>query len=252
MTQLTDQVREAILGNVGTIIGGRVGITDAELLEKKFSPTYDAEDLTKIPNYQSVTSVLINGVPSSAFSMSLLPPMGKSNDQLRDAVKKLSAVKYGKPRSQVDKEIFSRLGAGDEAKKAKLEAMRHAQQSRFGNSSNTAPAGPTAAQKPATGASFLDDWLTKRQQIKSSQTGLKTQGTAVGVNSAPLDGHAPVQKTAVTNVGPRVESPVPDIRANDTVQDKETVKPDSTGDKLHIRNTPDNGSAPSEVSVKLR
>lgn len=163
MTQLTDQVREAIIGNVGTIIGGRVGITDAELLEKKFSPTYDAEDLTKIPNYQAVASVLINGVPSSAFSMSLLPPMGISNDQLREAIKRLSSAKYGHPRAEVERSVFARLGAGDAEKKAKLEAMKLAHEGRINPQASKIP------EQAGGGSSFLDEWLAKRQQITNGK-----------------------------------------------------------------------------------
>ncbi|MBO7560553.1 TraM recognition domain-containing protein, partial [Candidatus Saccharibacteria bacterium] len=51
MTQLTDKIREALLGNVGTIICGRIGVTDAELMVKAFTPTFTAEDLTKTPNF---------------------------------------------------------------------------------------------------------------------------------------------------------------------------------------------------------
>jgi hypothetical protein len=124
MTQLTDKIREAIIGNVGTVISGRIGITDAEILVKKFAPTFDAEDLAKMPNYQSVTSVMINNVPSAPFSMSFVPPMGQTNTQLSDALKRLSAAKYGKPRTIVEKEIFTRLGAADAEKKAKADALK--------------------------------------------------------------------------------------------------------------------------------
>lgn len=159
MTQLSDNIREAIIGNIGTIISGRIGITDAEILQKKFTPTFDAEDLTKLPNFQTITSVMINGVPSSAFSMSLVPPMGQDNSELRDALRKLSAAKYGKPKAQVEREIFARLGAGDAAKKAKLEAMKKAQQDQLSalNQSNQSAKNNSP--------SFLDDWLAKRQQI---------------------------------------------------------------------------------------
>jgi len=166
MTQLTDNIREAIIGNIGTVISGRIGITDAEILYKKYAPTFDAEDLTKLPNYQTITSVMINGVPSSAFSMSLVPPMGTSNPQLRDALKKLSATKYGRPRAQVEKEIFARLGAGDIAKKVKLDAMKKAQQDRM---DRIATAPRTIKSENKNEPSFLDEWLTKRQQIETTK-----------------------------------------------------------------------------------
>ena len=95
MTQLTDKIREAIIGNVGTVISGRIGVTDAELMVKKFQPTFDVDDLAKLPNFQSITSVMINNVPSAPFSMNWIPPMGQANNQLRDALVRLSAAKYG-------------------------------------------------------------------------------------------------------------------------------------------------------------
>jgi hypothetical protein len=169
MTQLTDNIREAIIGNIGTVISGRIGITDAEILQKKFAPTFDAEDLTKLPNFQTITSVMINNVPSSAFSMSLVPPMGKSNPQLRDALKKLSAAKYGRPRALVEKEIFERLGAGDIARKAKLDALRNSQQ-QVSPINNSAPSHQASKAVTSSGSSFLDEWLAKRQQISSAKT----------------------------------------------------------------------------------
>jgi hypothetical protein len=167
MTQLTDNIREAILGNIGTVISGRLGITDAEILQKKFMPTFDAEDLTKLPNFKTITSVLINDVPSAAFSMSLIPRMGKPNNQLADAIRKLSAAKYGRPRAQVEREIFARLGAGDAAKKAKLAAMKKAQQDRLEQVSSDGGDDYKPATLPSGSQSFLDDWLANRQQISS-------------------------------------------------------------------------------------
>ena len=162
MTQLTDNIREAILGNIGTVISGRIGITDAEILQKKFAPTFDAEDLTKLPNFQTITSVMVNGVPSAAFSMSLVTPMGQPNPQLRDALKKLSAAKYGRPRAQVEQEIFARLGAGDVAKKARLDSVQKTQQDRINRISSQ---GQTSDHQIGNEPSFLDKWLIKRQQL---------------------------------------------------------------------------------------
>ena len=159
MTQLTDKIREAIIGNVGTVVSGRIGITDAEILVKKFAPTFDVEDLTKMPNYQSITSVMINNVPSAPFSMSFLPPMGQANAQLRDALKRLSAAKYGQPRSQVEQEIFTRLGAAESERKAKEGEVRRGQDI------------TTVTQPAKSSSSFLDEWLAKRKQLNNSSNG---------------------------------------------------------------------------------
>jgi len=212
MTQLTDNIRESILGNIGTVMSGRLGITDAEILQKKFMPTFDAEDLTKLPNYQTITSVMINGVPSAAFSMNLIPPMVKPNPQLQDAIKKLSASKYGRPRALVEKEIFERLGAGDEARKAKIEALKKIQQDQTANRqlSVSQQIGPVKN----SGSSFLDEWLAKRQQIASS-----AKPTATPDNNVP--------------------KPVIDVNQTPPVQK----------DELHIR---DDGTPDDEVSINLR
>jgi len=238
MTQLTDQIREAVIGNIGTVISGRIGVTDAEILQKKFLPTFDAEDLTKLPNFQTVTSVMINNVPSSAFSMSLLPPMGTSNPQLRDALKKLSAAKYGKPRAEAEREIFERLGAGDAARKAKAESLKKAQEERLralqqnnasqvGQEVGPRPAGagqlPHAAPAapPSTGSSFLDEWLAKRQQLADT----KPRGTA-----APAPDYNPafsaLPNAHATSLVPELPTPGPAGAPDTTKPNPEvTTKP---------------------------
>lgn len=164
MTQLTDKIREAIIGNVGTVISGRIGTTDAELMQKKFAPTFDAEDLSKLPNFETIASVMINNVPSSPFSMSLLPPLGKPNPQLADALKKLSAAKYGKPRAQVESDIFNRLRAGEKARDERKAAL-------LGNlqPKPSLPGTASASSSSAGGSSFLDEWLAKRRKLQEQK-----------------------------------------------------------------------------------
>ena len=176
MTQLTDKIREAIIGNVGTVISGRIGVTDAELMVKKFQPVFDVDDLTKLPNFQSIASVMINNVPSSPFSMNWVAPMGVMNKQLRDALIRLSAAKYGKPRAEVERTIFERLG------QAKKPAMA---------------SGAQASAKPSGGSSFLDDWLAKRKQL-----GGGVQKGPTAVNSAPSrPSTAPLPPSSAAPVG---------------------------------------------------
>ena len=169
MTQLTDKIREAIIGNVGTVISGRIGVTDAELMVKKFQPTFDIDDLSKLPNFQSITSVMINNVPSAPFSMNWVPPMGQVNTQLRDALVRLSSAKYGKPRAVVEKEIFDRLKPPAKSGPAIGQGMAQ-------------PAGG----KPKSGSSsFLDEWLTKRQQLGGASPSAKP---AMSATPRPIQG----------------------------------------------------------------
>lgn len=180
MTQLTDKIREAIIGNVGTVISGRIGVTDAELMVKKFSPVFDAEDLTKLPNYQSIASVMISNVPSAPFSMAFMPPGCRDNPQLADAMKRLSATKYGYSRAIVEKEIFTRL----EPPKPAIPA-----QAARPNGQVSSP----GAKKPG-GASFLDDWLAKRQQMNSKPAG----GSSLSSNPQPSPmSVAPQQRSGI-------------------------------------------------------
>ena len=108
MTQLTDKIREAILGNVGTLMAGRLGVTDAELMEKAFTPVFNAEDLHKQGNYQAIATVMMYNMPTSPFTMKLLPPMGEANPELLASMKAFLATKYGRTRAEVEAEIQER------------------------------------------------------------------------------------------------------------------------------------------------
>ena len=187
MTQLTDKIREAIIGNVGTVISGRIGVTDAELMVKKFQPTFDVDDLSKLPNFQSITSVMINNVPSAPFSMNWIPPMGQVNTQLRDALVRLSAAKYGKPRAIVEKEIFDRL------RDSKQSAKAGASQSPI-----------SAGQKSTGGSSFLDEWLAKRQQLGGKPAPNLVPRAGGGAFQSPMQLQKPQSQlnTANTHASP--------------------------------------------------
>jgi hypothetical protein len=230
MTQLTDKVREAIIGNVGTVISGRIGVTDAELMVKRFAPTFDVEDLIKMPNYQSVTSVMINNVPSAPFSMSFIPPMGESNSQLADALKRLSAAKYGKPRAVVEKEIFARLGAAEKAKQDRLTQMKQLQQR---------PGAASGAPAQSSGSSFLDEWLTKRQQLgNANQSAPKSKADASTVAASANN----------STVGSLSAAPLNQQPAEETQGTEPVAKTEHN--KLHLRGDTKNDAA--EIAIKLR
>lgn len=160
VSQLSDEIRDAVFGNIGTIVAHRVGISDAELLAKYFDPVFDVDDLERLPTANTIVHMLIGGVPAQPFSMVNLPMLAHGNKQLADALKQLSAAKYGKPKSIVEAEIFKRL----ETVKPAFNLPGIDQGSPFGTNRtngfpNTSPAPST------TKSSFLDEWLAKRKKM---------------------------------------------------------------------------------------
>lgn len=183
MTQLKEELREAILGNVGTTITGRIGITDAEIMVKRYTPVFDAEDLTKLPNFESVCVAQIEGVPSAPFSMAWIPPMGHQNAQLGDALRRLSAAKYGHPRAQVEREIAARTSMNQSSGNNK-------------QLKNTAGAAVNTPNKiaPSSSSSFLDEWLAKRKQVTGRNS------TTPRPVSSPLPANAKPPMSSTGNV----------------------------------------------------
>src|SRR5579864_8082101 len=68
-TQLTDEIRDSVFGNMGTIVSFRVGQNDVEILSRYFQPLFDGDDLLRVPNGNTVVRTLVNGVPTQPFSM---------------------------------------------------------------------------------------------------------------------------------------------------------------------------------------
>ncbi len=169
MTQLTDKIRKALLGNVGTIICGRIGVTDADLMVKAFTPTFTAEDLTKTPNHAAICKVMMFGMPSAPFTMNLPAPMGEPNEELMNSLKVYTAAKYGKTRAEVEKEIQDRWSAAEKAKNSEKTANKDAEEpSKPKSLDNPFPAaeGPSGAKNEPK-KNFLDDWVEKRVSMTS-------------------------------------------------------------------------------------
>lgn len=160
-TQLSEEIRDAVYGNMGTIVSFRVGQNDVESLTKYYQPLFGADDLLRVPNFNTIVRTLIRGVPTQPFSMATLPPLGNPNSQLGTALKQLSAAKYGRPKAKVESEIFERL-ATKEDPGSKLGSGAPAYGNHLPAGGNFgAPA--TATPKPPGTGSFLDEWMAKRK-----------------------------------------------------------------------------------------
>lgn len=99
-------VRDAIFGNVGTIVTFRVGAEDAEFLEKEFDPVFLMNDIVNLAKYDIYLKLMIDGIAGDAFSAATLPPLDLS-DTLPNEEKaiRISRERYGKNRAEVEERI---------------------------------------------------------------------------------------------------------------------------------------------------
>jgi len=103
--QMSEEVRAAVFGNVGTMITFRVGAYDAEVLEKEFAPQFEAEDLVNLGAYQLYLKLMIDGVSSQPFSASSLPPIAKPETNNKDRIIDSSRQQFSRPRNEVEEAI---------------------------------------------------------------------------------------------------------------------------------------------------
>jgi hypothetical protein len=109
--QLSNEIRDAVFGNIGTIAAHRMGPDDAEFMVKQFAPVFDASDLMNIPNYNAAMRLMIGGLPSQPFSIRDLAPLSTPNLELGLAIKQLSAAKFGHAKAEVEASIIDRFSS---------------------------------------------------------------------------------------------------------------------------------------------
>lgn len=94
ISQIQEKIRDAVFGNVGSIIAFRVGPDDAEFLEKQFAPTFTKNDLMNIDNYNAYAKILIGGQTSKPFNLRIIAPQ-KGDLENKEIIKNISRLKYG-------------------------------------------------------------------------------------------------------------------------------------------------------------
>lgn len=105
------KVRDAVFGNVGTMIIFRVGADDADFLEKEFEPEFTAQDLVNLPNYNIYLKLMIDGVTSRPFSATTLPPIKIDLAKgIKEKIIESSRNLYTRPRKEVEDEILKWSG----------------------------------------------------------------------------------------------------------------------------------------------
>ncbi len=103
--QMSDEVKAAVFGNVGSMVVFRVGSTDAEIFEKEFAPYFMLEDIVSLGQRQIYLRLMIDGVGSQPFSATTLPPIMPPEVAYRQQVIDASRMKFARKKDDVEKEI---------------------------------------------------------------------------------------------------------------------------------------------------
>ncbi len=108
IAQLTDEIRESVFGNVGSMTAFRVGAADAESLVKHFGPTFNERDLITVENQHAFAKLLLNGEPAKPFNFKTNRAVSGSGE-VKDKLKELSRLTYGRDLIEIEREILDRL-----------------------------------------------------------------------------------------------------------------------------------------------
>lgn len=110
--QMEEEVKNAIFGNVGTIVSFRVGVDDANYLQHQFQPEFSVADLINVERYNTYVKTIVDGEPVTSFSMDLTRDMSEeeraANPRVAELIKELSRLKYGRDVQVVEAEMAQR------------------------------------------------------------------------------------------------------------------------------------------------
>ena len=110
--QMDDEVKNAVFGNVGSIISFRIGVTDASYVQREFQPIFGESDLINVERFHAYMKTIVRNEPVSPFSVDMTKDMSKlkkeSNEKLAQAIIQLSRLKFGRPKELVEAEIQQR------------------------------------------------------------------------------------------------------------------------------------------------
>ena len=106
--QLSEEIKGAVFGNVGSMAVFRVSPEDSKFLEAQFVPTFTSNDIIKIENRHAYVKMLSNGTPVRPFDIETIT--SEKGDHTRvDPLKELSYVTYGRPLDEVTAEIMKKF-----------------------------------------------------------------------------------------------------------------------------------------------
>ena len=238
-SQMTESVRDAVFGNVGTTISFRVSADDAPILSKQFEPVFEAQDLLNLNNRHFVISMIINGEKTPAFSATTLSIPKPPND-LMPRIVKYSRMTYARTREEVENEIRANIEAAEKWKKNLSDSGREA-----GERGSAPKEKPSYAFVPTPQQDFRKQKISPNaaEGGENSGNGLKNLGKIVAEQAQKA------QESQTSNESPNIhlEQYVPNIEPEE-VEDE--ADDDDEDEENEIDKPMITGSSRTEVAVK--
>ena len=237
VSQMTDSVRDAVFGNVGTTICFRVSADDAPILSKQFEPVFEAQDLLSLNNRHFVISMIINGEKTPGFSATTLSIPKPPND-LMPRIVKYSRMTYARTRDEVEKEIRDNIEAAEKWKKDLSDSGREAGE-RGAMPVSSAIAEARHVEKPVYKFTPTPQQDFRKQKISPNQaegeesTGnsLKDLAKLVQERNKKLQEESPNIQSAADEEEPQPE-PEPQEEVDNSVAEMQSARPAITSADL--------------------
>ncbi len=106
-----NKIKDAIFGNVGTLISFRIGVEDAEILAKQMAPVINEYDLMNIERYNAYVRLLVDNQPQKTFNIHTFPSIIGDSKIVNDILE-YSRWKYGADKNKVEADILKRSRLG--------------------------------------------------------------------------------------------------------------------------------------------
>ena len=238
--QMEENVRDAVFGNIGTLVVFRVGPFDAEVLETVFEPTFTPEDLVGLGIGQIYLTLMIDGVGSRPFSAETIPPIEQPSISYRDDVIENSRAEYARPRAEIDALV----------RKRQLEFVQPPKQKvrkEYGPPSSPRSFGDRRATDPERHRGADDTSRSPRQNFVQRPAAANTTAPfPASVSARTVPARAPIFPTGATKTASKEDARKSALRAalerarteSGELQKKEAVQtatPASPADILRAR-----------------
>lgn len=211
ISQMSDTVRDAVFGNVGTMISFRVSADDAPILAKQFEPQFEPNDLLQMHNRHFIINMVINGEKAPAFSATTLTLPPAQTDNTGRIIEHTRQV-YSRDRADIEQEISSAINPPQQ-QKPQPQSQSQAKQWPINAQSNVIT--PATAQKPAEQGSNTTASATaepngepvappKKKRTRKRKRKTPTDGTTLPTPAHPdTPTSSPTERPATPVVPPR-------------------------------------------------